>query len=151
MPEVFEALGDPTRRQILELLAGGEQPAGRVVAALRERAPISQPAVSQHLAVLRRAGLVTVRADGTRRLYRLDPAGIDAALAWLARLADPIGPFAQPLDALATEVARGRRARRAQPAGGRPEASQTPVPQRWSRPADSSGSGVNRVPHSPCR
>ena len=112
MDAVFEALGDPTRRQILELLASGEQPAGTVVAALQARAPISQPAVSQHLKALRQAGLVTVRAEGTRRLYAIDAAGLDAAKAWLARLADPLAPFAQPLDALATEVARGRRARR---------------------------------------
>lgn len=112
MDAVFEALGDATRRQILELLASGEQPAGTVVAALQARAPISQPAVSQHLKALREAGLVTVRAEGTRRLYAIDEAGLDAAKAWLARLADPLAPFAQPLDALATEVARGRRARR---------------------------------------
>jgi len=110
---VFEALGDPTRRQILELLASGEQPAGTVVAALQARAPISQPAVSQHLRVLREAELVTVRAEGTRRLYAIDEAGLDAAKAWLARLANPLAQFAQPLDALTTEVARGRRARRA--------------------------------------
>ena len=101
----FEALGDPTRRQILELLAAGEQTVTTVVAAL----PISQPAVSQHLKVLRDAGLVTVRAEGTRRFYALDQPGIEAAHAWLANLADPLKPFAQPLDALATEVARGRR------------------------------------------
>jgi DNA-binding transcriptional ArsR family regulator len=52
---IFQALGDPTRRQVLELLAAGEQPAGAVVARLQERAPISQPAVSQHLKVLREA------------------------------------------------------------------------------------------------
>jgi DNA-binding transcriptional ArsR family regulator len=113
VPGAFEALGDPTRRQILELLAGGEQPAGALVAALQARAPISQPAVSQHLKVLKEAGLVGARAEGTRRLYALDEEGLDAAQAWLARLADPLQPFAQPLDALATEVARGRRARRA--------------------------------------
>jgi DNA-binding transcriptional ArsR family regulator len=110
---VFEALGDPTRRQILERLASSEQPAGTVVAALQARAPISQPAVSQHLKVLREAGLVTVRAEGTRRLYAIDETGLDAAKAWLARLADPLAQFAQPLDALETEVVRGRRARRA--------------------------------------
>jgi DNA-binding transcriptional ArsR family regulator len=115
----FEALGDPTRRQILELLTGGEQPAGALVAALQARAPISQPAVSQHLKALREAGLVSARAEGTRRLYALDEAGLEAARAWLARLADRLQPFAQPLDALATEVARGRRARRADRLGGR--------------------------------
>jgi DNA-binding transcriptional ArsR family regulator len=119
MDAVLEALGDPTRRQILELLASGEQPAGTVVTALRARAPISQPAVSQHLKVLREARLVTVRAEGTRRLYAIDDAGLDAARAWLARLADPLAPFAQPLDALETEVARGRRARRAAQSGKR--------------------------------
>ena len=113
MPGVFEALGEPVRRAILELLAAGEQPVGPLVAALRSRMPISQPAVSQHLKVLLEAGLVSVRASGTRRLYALDQAGLDAARAWLAELADPLGPFAQPLDALATEVARGRRDRRA--------------------------------------
>jgi DNA-binding transcriptional ArsR family regulator len=116
---VFEALGDPVRRLILELLAAGEpgeqreQTAGWLVAALQARMPISQPAVSQHLKVLREAALVSVRASGTRRIYALDQAGLDAAQAWLARLGDPLGPFTQPLDALATELARGRRARRA--------------------------------------
>ena len=113
MNGVFEALGDPVRRLILEMLAAGEQTAGSLVAALQARMPISQPAVSQHLKVLREAALVSVRATGTRRIYALDQAGLDAALAWLARLADPLGPFSQPLDALATELARGRRATRA--------------------------------------
>ena len=108
---VFAALGDPVRRAILELLAAGEQPTGVLAAALQARLPISQPAVSQHLKVLREAGLVRVRPAGTRRIYAVDPAGLDAARAWLDRLADPLGAFAQPLDALATELARGRRAR----------------------------------------
>ena len=112
MNGVFEALGDPVRRLILELLAAGEQSAGQVVAALRSRTEISQPAVSQHLKVLREASLVSVRAQGTRRLYALDQAGLDAAQAWLARLGDPLAPFAPPLDGLAAarEVAhRGNR------------------------------------------
>ncbi|MBF6090539.1 ArsR/SmtB family transcription factor [Nocardia cyriacigeorgica] len=111
--KIFEALGDPVRRRILELVAGGEQPAGTVVAAVQEHTAISQPGVSQHLKVLRDAGLVTVRAEGNRRLYAVDPVGVEAARAWLAGLADPLAQFAQPLDALATEVARGKRARRA--------------------------------------
>jgi DNA-binding transcriptional ArsR family regulator len=113
MAGAFEALGDPTRRRILELLAPGEQPAGAIVAAVQAAAPVSQPAVSQHLKALREAGLVTVRSEGTRRYYAIDDAGLAAARAWLARLADPLEQFAQPLDALATEVARGRRAKRA--------------------------------------
>jgi DNA-binding transcriptional ArsR family regulator len=131
MRAVFEALGEPARRLILELLAAGEQPAGEIVAALQSRMTISQPAVSQHLKVLREASLVSVRACGPRRLYALDPAGLTAAQAWLARLTDPLAPFAQPLDALATEVARGHRARRA--AAGRPVVA--PPGEPGSRPA----------------
>ena len=126
MTGVFEALGDPTRRQILALLATGEQPAGAVVEALQARTPISQPAVSQHLKALREAGLVSVRTEGTRRLYAIDQSGLDAAQAWLTQLADPLKPFAQPLDALATEVARGRRTRRAA------DAKQPPTRKRRS-------------------
>jgi DNA-binding transcriptional ArsR family regulator len=132
MRGVFEALGEPVRRLILELLAAGEQPVGPLVAALRTRMRISQPAVSQHLKVLLDANLVSVRAAGTRRLYALDQAGVNAAQAWLARLADPLGPFEQPLDALATEVTRGRRARRAA-AAGRPPISRPG--EQDSRPA----------------
>lgn len=132
MSGVFEALGEPVRRLILELLAAGEQPVGPLVAALQSRAPISQPAVSQHLKVLLEANLVSVRASGTRRLYALEQAGVDAAQAWLTRLADPLSPFAQPLDALATEVARGRRARRSAPAE-RPAAR--PSGEQDSKPA----------------
>jgi DNA-binding transcriptional ArsR family regulator len=109
---VFEALGDPVRRRLLELLTPGEQPAGALVTALQARVRITQPAVSQHLKVLREAGLVQVRAEGTRRLYAVDDAGTAAARAWLARFEDT---FAQPLDALATELARGRRERRRPP------------------------------------
>jgi DNA-binding transcriptional ArsR family regulator len=129
---VFEALGEPVRRLILELLAAGEQPVGQLVAALRTRMPISQPAVSQHLKVLLDANLVSVRPSGTRRLYALDRTGLDAAQGWLAQLADPLSPFTQPLDALATEVARGRRASRA--AAAEPAAAQPPG-ERDSRSA----------------
>jgi DNA-binding transcriptional ArsR family regulator len=94
------------------LLSAGEQPAGAVVAVLRERAPISQPAASQHLKVLREAGLVTSSTDGNRRVYRLDAAGIEVARGWLDALLDPTARFAQPLDALATELSRGKRDRR---------------------------------------
>ncbi|MFC8801438.1 ArsR/SmtB family transcription factor [Promicromonospora sp. NPDC057138] len=116
---VFEALGDPVRRRLLELLAPGEQPAGALVTALQARVRITQPAISQHLRVLREAGLVRVRAEGTRRLYAVDDAGMAAARAWLACFEDT---FAQPLDALATELARGRRdRRRAAPGNGTAE------------------------------
>jgi DNA-binding transcriptional ArsR family regulator len=110
---VFEALGDATRRQIVELLTAGEQPAGALVAALQAHAAISQPAVSQHLRVLREAGLVVARAEGTRRWYSVDQTGLAAARTWIEQRTDPLAQFVQPLDALATEVARGRRAGRA--------------------------------------
>jgi DNA-binding transcriptional ArsR family regulator len=70
----FDALGDPTRRAIFERLAGGPLPVGAIAREL----PVSRPAVSQHLKILREAGLVAVQADGTRRLYRLDPRGVGA-------------------------------------------------------------------------
>jgi DNA-binding transcriptional ArsR family regulator len=76
----FEALAEPNRRRILDLLREGERPAGELVDALA----ISQPGVSKHLKLLREAGLVSVRADGQRRLYRLDPAGLSELEAWLA-------------------------------------------------------------------
>jgi DNA-binding transcriptional ArsR family regulator len=110
----FAALGDPTRRRILELLVDGEQSVGTLVTGLAATHPMSQPAVSQHLRTLRDAGLVRVRAEATRRLYALDLDGLTAAAAWLTGLVARPAPFRQSLDALATEVARGRRtARRA--------------------------------------
>ena len=105
----FDVLGDPVRRRVLELLAQGERSSGAIVAAVQEDFPISQPAVSQHLKVLRDAGFVTVRVDGNRRVYALRTAPLQEVDAWLAPFR---GFWAQRLDALATEVARGRRARR---------------------------------------
>jgi DNA-binding transcriptional ArsR family regulator len=105
----FEALGDPVRRLIVEALADGEQPAGVLVAAARARFGISQPGASQHLRVLRENGVVDVRADGTRRWYAVRPDALAELDAWLDRFRQT---WDQPLDALATELARGRRARR---------------------------------------
>ena len=102
--EALAALADPTRRAIVELLADGELAAGELAAHF----PVSRPAVSRHLRVLREAGLVGVRVEGQRRLYVLDPRPLSELDAWLApyrRL------WAQRLDALDTEIARGRRAR----------------------------------------
>ena len=76
----FEALAEPNRRRILDLLREGERPAGDLVDALA----ISQPGVSKHLKLLREAGLVSVRADGQRRLYRMEPAGLSELETWLA-------------------------------------------------------------------
>jgi DNA-binding transcriptional ArsR family regulator len=80
----LDALGDPTRRAIFERLADGP----RAVGELARELPVSRPAVSQHLKVLKQAGLVTARQEGTRRRYQLDPAGIAALRAWLDRFWD---------------------------------------------------------------
>ena len=77
----LSALADPTRQQIVEMLAGGELAAGDIAA----RFSISRPAVSQHLKVLRECGLVTVRGDAQRRIYALEASGLDELEAWLAR------------------------------------------------------------------
>ncbi|MCI4065717.1 metalloregulator ArsR/SmtB family transcription factor [Micromonospora sp. R77] len=105
----FDVLGDPVRRRILELLAEGELTAGAVGAAVQQEFGISQPAVSQHLKVLRDNGFATVRPEGTRRLYAVDPGPLRQVDAWLEHFRRFWTP---PLAALATEVARGRRERR---------------------------------------
>lgn len=105
----LDILGDPVRRRILELLARGEASAGSIGTVIHQEFGISQPAISQHLRVLREAGFAIVRPEGARRLYALDPAPLEAADAWF----DPFRRFWQPkLDALGTELARARRARR---------------------------------------
>jgi DNA-binding transcriptional ArsR family regulator len=107
----LDILGDPVRRRIVELLADGERAAGDVGAVVQAEFGISQPAVSQHLKVLRESGFASVRADGARRLYAVKPAPLQEVDAWLA----PYRRFWNPkLDALATEVARGKRSRRQQ-------------------------------------
>jgi len=70
--QALQALGDPTRRSVLEELRAGPAAVGEIAA----RLPVSRPAVSQHLRVLKEAGLVTERQNGTRRLYRVDPDGL---------------------------------------------------------------------------
>jgi DNA-binding transcriptional ArsR family regulator len=104
----FDILGDPVRRRIIELLADGEQAAGDIGAVVQREFGISQPGVSQHLRVLRENGFATVRAAGTRRLYAVDAAPLQAADEWLT----PYRKFwNQRLDALGTELERGKRAR----------------------------------------
>ncbi|OZM79189.1 helix-turn-helix transcriptional regulator [Pseudonocardia sp. MH-G8] len=108
----FDVLGDPVRRRILELLAEGEQTSGAVTAVVRAEFGISQPAVSQHLKVLRENGFATVRAEGTRRLYEVRHEPLQDVDAWLT----PFRRYWTPrLAALATEIARGKRGRRDQP------------------------------------
>ncbi|GAA4978518.1 ArsR/SmtB family transcription factor [Actinopolymorpha pittospori] len=107
----FDVLGDPVRRRILDLLADGEQTAGSIVETVREEFGISQPAVSQHLRVLRENGFATVRAEGTRRLYSVDATPLQEVDAWLDRYR---GFWSQRLDALGTELRRGARNRTGQ-------------------------------------
>jgi len=90
----LDALADPTRRLIFERLAKGAQPVGRLARGL----PISRPAVSQHLAALKAAGLVSDHAEGTRRIYRIDPNGLAAMRSWLDRF------WTATLEAYAAEV-----------------------------------------------
>ncbi len=75
----FEALGDATRREILRLLSTGDKPVHEIAAAL----PISRPAVSRHLRLLKNAGMVAERAEGTRRIYHLEEDGIRAVQVYL--------------------------------------------------------------------
>src|SRR3954454_11061045 len=81
----FDVLGDPVRRRILELLADGERSSGDVTEVIRAEFGISQPAVSQHLKVLRDNGFATVRRDGARRLYAVDDTALREADEWLGR------------------------------------------------------------------
>ena len=105
----FDVLGDPVRRRILELLTDGEQSSGAIGAIVQAEFGITQPAVSQHLKVLRDSGFATVRPDGARRLYAVDAEPFREVDAWL----DHFHRFwGQRLDSLATELARGKRERR---------------------------------------
>lgn len=103
--DALQALADPTRRRIVELLADGDRTAGEIVNAF----PISQPAVSRHLRVLRESGVVTSTVDAQRRIYGLAPAPLDELSGWLDGLR---ATWANRLDALGTELHRGARAAR---------------------------------------
>ncbi|MFF0822790.1 ArsR/SmtB family transcription factor [Micromonospora haikouensis] len=129
----FDVLGEPVRRRILELLAEGERSAGSVCEVIRAEFGISQPAVSQHLRVLRDSGFATVRPQGARRLYAVNPEPLREVDDWLGHFRRFWTP---PLHALATELARGRRERRlaaeadrpGQPAGAtQPAGAQEPA------------------------
>jgi DNA-binding transcriptional ArsR family regulator len=102
----FDVLGDPVRRRILELIAPGEKPAGEVAGVIQAEFGVTQPAVSQHLRVLRESGVASVRAEGTRRLYALEPGGLEGAEGWLSSLR---AQWSRRLDALETEIKRGSR------------------------------------------
>jgi DNA-binding transcriptional ArsR family regulator len=102
------ALADPTRRQIVELLARGERAAGEIAG----RFALSAPAISQHLKVLREAGLVRMRVQGQRRIYRLDPRGLGEAEDWLRRVRQF---WNQSLDALERELGESSDPERSEP------------------------------------
>ena len=91
---VLAALADSTRRSVFERLLDGPQPVGRIARGM----PVSRPAVSQHLKVLKEAGLVTDRAEGTRRVYSIDPHGLAAVRRYLDQFWD------QALSAFAAEA-----------------------------------------------
>jgi DNA-binding transcriptional ArsR family regulator len=105
--EVAAAIADPVRRGILEMLRSGPRPAGRIAAAF----PISRPAISRHLRVLRDAGLVRDTLIGRQRLYELDASVFGELIGWLAQFTRA-GDWDRRFDALETEVYRTRRERR---------------------------------------
>jgi DNA-binding transcriptional ArsR family regulator len=91
----IQALGDPTRRAIFELLADGPRPVGEIA----DELPVTRPAVSQHLKVLKDVGLVIDRQQGTRRLYQLDPEGVGALRAYLDQFWDrALASFKQTIE-----------------------------------------------------
>ncbi|KQY20531.1 ArsR family transcriptional regulator [Cellulomonas sp. Root485] len=106
--QVMDALGDPVRRRLVELLSDGERSAGQLATAVGAEFGISQPAASRHLRVLREAGVVDSVPQGAVRLYSVRPEAFDQVEAW----ASGIRRFwVGHLDALETEIARGRRSR----------------------------------------
>lgn len=105
----FEVLADPVRRRLLELLADGERSSGEMTEVVRTEFGLTQSAVSQHLKVLRENGFATVRIEGSRRIYAVQGAALREIDVWLDRFR---AFWAPKLDALATEVARGKRERR---------------------------------------
>lgn len=126
----FDVLGEPVRRRLLELLVDGERSAGDLAAVVGAEFGISQPGVSQHLRVLRENGFAQVRAVGARRLYAVDPGGLQEVDVWLDRFRRF---WDQRLDALATELTRGQRDRRR-------KGAERPAPPAGPPPEDEEGS-----------
>ena len=122
---VFEAIGDPVRREILVGLAERDLSAGEIA----DRFIISRPAVSRHLRLLREAGLVCDQVTGRRRIYRLAPDGLEPVRAWLAVLAAPrpAEVWSARFDALDTEVRRTRRDRSRCAIPGQPADTTSPT------------------------
>ena len=108
--DALEAIGDPVRRRFVELLGDGDLTAGELAGRASAEFGISQPAASRHLRILRETGLVTSAVDGKQRVYTLDRERLDAAASWFDGV---LGFWSQRLDALETELVRGRRGARA--------------------------------------
>src|SRR5438874_8702776 len=109
MADVFSAISDPTRRAVLDILAGGRRNAGDLAARFPR---LTQPAVSRHLKVLRDAGLVKVEVAAQQRIYELDPEGMMELYAWVAKYQamwpDALDSLERYLDATATTKRRKR-------------------------------------------
>jgi DNA-binding transcriptional ArsR family regulator len=132
----FNVLADPVRRRILELLTERARAAGDITAIIQRQFSLTQPAISRQLKVLRDNGFATVSVAGSRRIYAIDGAALREVDLWL----DPFRAFWVPkLEALATEVARGKRARRQrnlntqQIADRPPQPADTPAEMRRKR------------------
>ena len=107
--QVFAILSDPVRRRILERLCAEDLSSGEVVSTVGKEFGITQSAISQHLKVLRENRLANVRVDGARRIYSLEPSGLEDIDQWLA----PFRRFWEPkFEALAKEVKRGKNRKR---------------------------------------
>lgn len=110
--QIFSALGDPTRARIVEVLARRDLTAGEIAA----RFPVSRPAVSRHLRVLRRARLVRSRGEAQRRVYSLDPSGLDEVDRWVAQCREKwnarLDALGRHLDAMAVREAAAKEKRR---------------------------------------
>jgi DNA-binding transcriptional ArsR family regulator len=105
----LDVLGDPVRRRLIELFARGDLAAGAASAVVEREFGISQPAVARHLRVLREAGFVSARAEGSRRIYSFEPRVLDQLQNQVDRYR---ALWNQRFDALETEIARGKRERR---------------------------------------
>ena len=138
----LDVLGDPVRRRILELLTDGEASSGAIATVIGDEFGISQPAVSQHLRVLREQGFATVRPEGQRRLYAVDPNGPREAREWLSTFD---GFWMPKLAALDTELARGRRQRRLQAEAAASRPADRDEQQPAERP-DASDDASERTP-----
>lgn len=108
----IDALADPVRRYVIEVLATGERSAGELTQAVADRFGISQPATSRHLRVLREAGLVRVRTDGARRLFTINQQGIEDVEGWLRDIRQA---WTAAFSSLEAEVARNQQAPGAAP------------------------------------